>query len=51
MGIIKDHETQSLYRGGISGLTVLHYLKQRFGETVEITLFEKEPTLGDDLQP
>ena len=28
--------------GGISGLAVLHYLKQRFGDSVEITLFERE---------
>jgi protoporphyrinogen/coproporphyrinogen III oxidase len=32
--------------GGISGLTVLHYLKQRFGDTVEITLFEREASTG-----
>jgi oxygen-dependent protoporphyrinogen oxidase len=32
--------------GGISGLTVLHYLKQRFGENVEITLFEREALIG-----
>jgi protoporphyrinogen/coproporphyrinogen III oxidase len=32
--------------GGISGLTVLHYLKQRLGNTVEITLFEREAQVG-----
>jgi oxygen-dependent protoporphyrinogen oxidase len=32
--------------GGISGLTVLHYLKQRFGDNVEITLFEREASTG-----
>ena len=32
--------------GGISGLTVLHYLKQRLGDTVEVTLFERAPQVG-----
>src|SRR3989338_1096236 len=32
--------------GGISGLTVLHYLKQRFADTVEVTLFERESAVG-----
>jgi len=36
--------------GGISGLTVLHYLKQRFGDTVEITLFEREAVVGGTIR-
>ena len=36
--------------GGISGLTVLHYLKQRFGENVEITLFEREASTGGTIR-
>ncbi len=32
--------------GGISGLTLLHYLKQRFADTVDITLLEREATVG-----
>jgi len=32
--------------GGISGLTVLHYLKQRLGDDVQITLFEREASTG-----
>ncbi len=36
--------------GGISGLTVLHYLKQRFGDAVEITLFEREATTGGTIR-
>jgi len=36
--------------GGISGLAVLHYLKQRFGDTVEITLFEREATTGGTIR-
>jgi len=36
--------------GGISGLTVLHYLKQRLGEGVEITLFERESSAGGTIR-
>ncbi len=36
--------------GGISGLTVLHYLKQRLGDTVEITLFEREASTGGTIR-
>jgi len=36
--------------GGISGLTVLHYLKQRFGDNVEITLFEREALTGGTIR-
>jgi oxygen-dependent protoporphyrinogen oxidase len=32
--------------GGISGLTVLHYLKQRLGDAVEMTLFERKASVG-----
>jgi len=32
--------------GGISGLAVLHYLKQQFGENVETTLYEREASVG-----
>ena len=32
--------------GGISGLTVLHYLKQRLGDSAQITLFEREASTG-----
>ncbi|MBI3601856.1 MAG: protoporphyrinogen oxidase [Candidatus Omnitrophica bacterium] len=32
--------------GGISGLAVLYYLKQRFADTVEITLFERQSRVG-----
>ena len=36
--------------GGISGLTVLHYLKQRLGDSVEITLFEREASTGGTIR-
>lgn len=36
--------------GGISGLAVLHYLKQRLGDSVEITLFEREASLGGTIR-
>jgi len=36
--------------GGISGLTVLHYLKQRLGNDVQITLFEREAALGGTIR-
>jgi len=36
--------------GGISGLSVLHYLKQRFGDTVEITLYERESAVGGTIR-
>ncbi|MEZ5360326.1 MAG: protoporphyrinogen oxidase [Candidatus Zixiibacteriota bacterium] len=32
--------------GGISGLSALHFLKHRFGNTCEAVLFEKEQRLG-----
>jgi oxygen-dependent protoporphyrinogen oxidase len=32
--------------GGISGLVVLHYLKQRYENTVEINLYERSAQLG-----
>ncbi len=38
--------TIAIIGGGISGLTVLHYLKQRFADTVDIVLFEREPSPG-----
>jgi len=36
--------------GGISGLSVLHYLKQRFGDTVEIMLYEREASVGGTIR-
>ena len=36
--------------GGISGLAVLHYLKQRFGDSVEIVLFEREAVVGGTIR-
>ena len=36
--------------GGISGLAVLHYLKQRLGDSVEITLFEREASTGGTIR-
>jgi len=36
--------------GGISGLTVLHYLKQRLGDTVQIELFEREALVGGTIR-
>jgi oxygen-dependent protoporphyrinogen oxidase len=36
--------------GGISGLTVLHYLKQRFKDTVDIMLFEREASCGGTIR-
>ena len=36
--------------GGISGLSVLHYLKQRLGDSVEITLFEREAFVGGTIR-
>ena len=36
--------------GGISGLTVLHYLKQRLGDSVDITLYEREATTGGTIR-
>ncbi len=36
--------------GGISGLTLLHYLKQRFGNNVQITLYEREASVGGTIR-
>ena len=36
--------------GGISGLTVLHYLKQRLGDSVDITLYEREAITGGTIR-
>jgi len=36
--------------GGISGLAALHYLKQRLGTSVEITLFEREAAVGGSIR-
>jgi protoporphyrinogen/coproporphyrinogen III oxidase len=36
--------------GGISGLTVLHYLKQRLGDDAQITLFERESSTGGTIR-
>jgi protoporphyrinogen/coproporphyrinogen III oxidase len=36
--------------GGISGLAVLHYLKQRLGENVDITLYERESSTGGTIR-
>ncbi len=36
--------------GGISGLVVLHYLKERFKDTVAITLYERESSVGGTIQ-
>src|ERR1700679_2882062 len=36
--------------GGISGLVVLHYLKQRFGDAIEIKLFEREAIVGGTIR-
>ncbi|MDE1921186.1 MAG: protoporphyrinogen oxidase [Candidatus Omnitrophica bacterium] len=40
------HKRISIIGGGISGLAVLHYLKQRFGDDADISLFEKEASAG-----
>lgn len=40
----------SIIGGGISGLAVLHYLKQQMGDTVEITLFEREAEVGGTIR-
>jgi oxygen-dependent protoporphyrinogen oxidase len=44
--IQNDMKKIAIIGGGISGLTVLHYLKQRLGDTVEITLFERAASTG-----
>jgi oxygen-dependent protoporphyrinogen oxidase len=36
--------------GGISGLAVLHYLKQRLGDSAQITLFEREASAGGTIR-
>lgn len=36
--------------GGISGLTVLHYLKQRLGDSVQTTLYEREALTGGTIR-
>jgi len=36
--------------GGISGLCVLHYLKQHLGDGAHITLFEREATTGGTIR-
>jgi len=36
--------------GGISGLAALHFLKQRLGDSVELTLLEKDPRAGGKIQ-
>ena len=36
--------------GGISGLAVLHYLKQQFADSVEITLYEREALTGGTIR-
>jgi len=36
--------------GGISGLTALHYLKQRFGDSAQITLYERESFTGGTIR-
>ena len=36
--------------GGISGLAVLHYIKQRFGDTIETTLFERDSKVGGTIR-
>ena len=38
--------TIAIIGGGISGLAVLHYLKQRFANTIDIVLFERESSPG-----
>lgn len=40
----------SIIGGGISGLAVLHYLKQRLGESAKITLFEREAVVGGTIR-
>ncbi|MDE2222821.1 MAG: protoporphyrinogen oxidase [Candidatus Omnitrophica bacterium] len=40
----------SIIGGGISGLSVLHYLKQQLGEAADITLFEREDTAGGTIR-
>jgi len=32
--------------GGISGLAVLHYLNKRYGNQIEVTLYERNPYVG-----
>ncbi|MBF0512309.1 MAG: FAD-dependent oxidoreductase [Candidatus Omnitrophica bacterium] len=36
--------------GGISGLAVLHYLKQRFSDMVEVTLYERNHDVGGSIR-
>ena len=36
--------------GGISGLAVLHFLKKRCGDSVDITLFEREANCGGTIR-
>ena len=36
--------------GGISGLAVLHYLKQRLGDSADITLYEREASTGGTIR-
>jgi oxygen-dependent protoporphyrinogen oxidase len=36
--------------GGISGLAVLHYLKQRLGDSANITLYERESSTGGTIR-
>ena len=40
----------SIIGGGISGLAVLHFLKQRLGDNVDITLFEREAAVGGTIR-
>lgn len=36
--------------GGISGLALVHFLKKRFGERAAITLYERNPACGGNIQ-
>ena len=42
--------TIAIIGGGISGLALLHYLKQRFADTVDIALFERGSSPGGTIR-
>jgi oxygen-dependent protoporphyrinogen oxidase len=45
-----DAKRIAIIGGGISGLTILHYLKLRCGESADITLFERESSAGGTIR-
>lgn len=51
MTLKNNKKSIAIIGGGISGLSVLHYLKRRFSDTdVEINLYEKNKTPGGSIQ-